>query len=205
LNKPHQEAEMTEARTDEAGLAALVSAHRSDLRAFLSARCGDPAEAEDLLQELWLKVADLPSGPIANGRAYLFRVANNLVLDRVRARHRAMRRDRSWLDDGVSEATGIADRPDPAPRADEVLMRQEEAATVHRAIAELPPAARRALELHRLEGHGQAEVARIMGISRSGVEKNLATAMRHLRRTLADCGYFGTAASWGEGQSGGRQ
>ena len=92
---------MTEARTDEAGLAALVSAHRADLRAFLSARCGDPAEADDLLQELWLKVAGLPSGPIANGRAYLFRVANNLVLDRVRARHRAMRRDRSWLDDGA--------------------------------------------------------------------------------------------------------
>ena len=193
---------MTGARADEAGLAALVSAHRSDLRAFLSARCGDPAEAEDLLQELWLKVADLPSGPIANGRAYLFRVANNLVLDRVRARHRAMRRDRSWLDDAASGATGIEDRPDPAPRADEMLMREEEAAVVRQAIAGLPPGARRALELHRLQGHGQAEVAQIMGISRSGVEKSLATAMRHLRQALADCGYFATAASWEEGRGG---
>src|SRR6187399_404032 len=196
---------MTEARTDEAGLAALVSAHRSDLRAFLSARCGDPAEAEDLLQELWLKVADLPSGPIANGRAYLFRVANNLVLDRIRARHRAMRRDRAWLDDGgAGLVAGIEDRPDPAPRADDLLMRDQEAAMVRRAIAGLPPGARRALELHRLEGRGQAEVAQIMGISRSGVEKHLATAMRHLRQTLADCGYFGTAASGEEGQSGDR-
>lgn len=194
---------MTDVRADDdAGLAALVSEYRSDLRAFLTARCGDPAEAEDLLQELWFKVADVPSGPIANGRAYLFRVANNLVLDRVRARHRAMRRDRAWLEDGASGAIGIEDRPDPAPRADEILMRDEEAALVRQAIAELPPGARRALELHRLEGRGQAEVAQIMGISRSGVEKNLATAMRHLRRTLADCGYFGTAASWREGQDG---
>jgi RNA polymerase sigma-70 factor (ECF subfamily) len=204
VNGLHQEAAMSEARTDEAGLAALISAHRSDLRRFLAARCGDPAEAEDLLQELWLKVAALPSGPIANGRAYLFRVANNLVLDRVRARHRAMRRDRSWLDDGVSGASGIEDRPDPAPRADEALVREEEAAVVRRAIAELPPGARRALELHRLEGRGQAEVAQLMGISRSGVEKHLATAMRHLRRTLADCGYFGPAASLDEGQGGDR-
>src|SRR6187455_387865 len=121
---------MTEVRAEEAGLAALVTAYRPDLRAFLSARCGDPAEAEDLLQELWLKVAGVPSGPIANGRAYLFRAANNLVLDRVRARHRAMRRDRAWLDEGAGGATGVEDRPDPAPRADETLMREQEAVLV---------------------------------------------------------------------------
>jgi RNA polymerase sigma-70 factor (ECF subfamily) len=201
LNGLHLEVSMSEVQADEAGLAALVSAHRADLRAFLTARCGDPAEAEDLLQELWLKVANVPSGPIGNGRAYLFRAANNLVLDRLRARRRAMRRDRAWLEDGTRGAAGVADRPDPAPRADEAMIRAEEAAVVRRAIAELPSAARRALELHRLEGHGQAEVAQIMGISRSGVEKHLATALRHLRRALADCGYFATAASSGQGQS----
>jgi RNA polymerase sigma factor (sigma-70 family) len=205
LKGPDQGAVMSEAGADEAGLAALVSAYRPDLRAFLAARCGDPGEADDLLQELWLKVAHLPSAPIANGRAYLFRVANNLVLDRVRARHRAMRRDRAWLDEGTSATLAATeDRPDPAPQADDVLMRQQEAALVRRAIAELPPAARRALELHRIEGRGQAEVAQMMGISRSGVEKNLANAMRQLRRTLAECGYFGSAASWDEGQDGGR-
>ena len=43
-----------------------------------------------------MKLADLSVGPIANGRAYLFRMANNLALDRVRRRQRAMRRDRAW-------------------------------------------------------------------------------------------------------------
>jgi RNA polymerase sigma factor (sigma-70 family) len=204
LNDLRREALMSEVQADQAGLAALVSAHRRELRAFLVARCGDPAEAEDLLQELWLKVAGLPSGPIANGRAYLFRAANNLVLDQVRGRHRAMQRDRAWLDDGSGGTTSPEDRPDPAPRADETLMREEEATLVRRAIAALPSAARRALELHRIEGRGQAEVAQIMGISRSGVEKNLATAMRHLRRTLADCGYFGPVASMGQGHDGER-
>jgi len=192
---------MADSEVDGSGLAALVGEHRGELRAFLSARCGDPGEADDLLQELWLRVSVVPGGPIANGRAYLFRTANNLVLDRVRARHRAMRRDRAWLDGEVRGDVAVEDRPDPAPRADEALLRFEEAALVHRAIAGLPSGARRALELHRLEGHGQAEVARMMGISRSGVEKHLATAMRHMRRSLADCGYFDAAASSSQGQA----
>jgi len=194
---------MNDSESGEAGLAALVGIYRADLRAFLVARCGDSGEADEALQELWLKVADLPAGPIANGRAYLFRAANNLVLDRVRARHRAMRRDRSWLEDASG---GIAqdDRADPAPAADESLLREEEARILRDTIAGLPPGARRALELHRFENHGQAEVARIMGISRSGVEKHLAMAMKHLRRALADCGYFDAAASMGHGATGER-
>ena len=191
---------MEQSEAGQAGLAALVATHRTDLRTFLVARCGDPSEAEDVLQELWLKVTKLPAGPIANGRAYLFRAANNLVLDRLRSRQRSMRRDRAWLGENA-EAGTIEDRPDPGPRADEILLRDEEATVVREAIARLPAGARRALVLHRLEGHGQAEVARLMGISRSGVEKHLATAMKHLRQSLADCGYFEPAASLERGQS----
>jgi RNA polymerase sigma-70 factor (ECF subfamily) len=49
--------------------------------------------------------------------------------------------------------------------------------------------------LYRFEGRGQAEIAAMMGISRSGVEKHLALAMKHLRVSLADCGLFGVATS----------
>jgi len=194
---------MSESEAREAGLAALVGTYRADLRSFLVARCGDSSEAEEILQELWLKVSGVPAGPIANARGYLFRVANNLVLDRLRARHRAMRRDRLWVED-ASGGWPAEDRSDPTPAADEVLLREEEARVLHEAIAALPAGARRALELHRFENHEQAEVARIMGISRSGVEKHLATAMKHLRRALADCGYFDAVASIGHGATGDR-
>ena len=194
---------MSQSEVGKAGLAALVGIYRADLRAFLIARCGDATEAEDVLQELWLKTSGLAARPIANGRAYLFRVANNLVLDRLRARHRAMHRDLNWLED-ASGGLIAEDRPDPTLAADEALLRDEEARILREAIAELPPGARRALELHRFENHDQAEVARIMGISRSGVEKHLATAMKHLRRALADCGYFDAAASRGQGAAGER-
>lgn len=178
---------------DTAGLAALIEAHRGELLRFLASRCGDADLAQDLLQELWLKLADADPGPVANGRAYLMRAANNLALDRLRARRRAMIRDRRWL---VEDQSGdLLDRPDPAPRADEALLEAEEAAVLEAAITRLPEGARRALRLYRFEGMKQHEIAEVMGITRSGVEKHLALAMKHLRDSLADCGFFDAAAS----------
>jgi predicted ArsR family transcriptional regulator len=63
-----------------------------------------------------------------------------------------------------------------------VISGRQEAEALAEAILALPPGARRALTLHRLEGLSHADVARAMGISRSGVEKHLALAMRHLRQ-----------------------
>jgi RNA polymerase sigma factor (sigma-70 family) len=177
------------------GLASLFDNHRAELLRFLRARTGSPELAEDLLQDLWIKASEYAAGPIANGRAYLFRMANNLVLDRARARSRAMARDRHWLEqNGITD--GLAeDRADPALPADETLARQQEAEILQQAINQLPAGAKRALVLYRLKGHGHLEVAQIMGISRSGVEKHLAVAMKHLRHALADCGFFAAAES----------
>ena len=180
-----------EGQAAASGLAAVYAASRAELLRFLSARCGDAAEAEDLLQDLWMKLEGANPGPVANARAYLFRMANNLVLDRRRGQHRAMTRDRAWIGGG----TAIEERPDPALLADDALARRQEAEILGRAISALPAGAQRALQLYRFEELDQGEVARIMGISRSGVEKHLALAMRQLRAALADCGYFGAAAS----------
>lgn len=177
------------------GLAALLEQHRRELARFLAARCGDSHQAEDLMQELWIKLAAATPGPIANGRAYLFRMANNLMLDKLRARRRAMARDHGWLREAAGDDLAPDVRPDPAPSAVDAIIADQERTVLHRAIADLPPGAARALRLHRFEGLGQGDVAREMGISRSGVEKHLATAMRHLRSALADCGFFATAAS----------
>lgn len=185
------------------GLARLFEVHRNELVRFLAARCGDAGEAEDLVQDLWLKLAGVPQGPIANGRAYLFRMANNLVLDRRRGQMRAMRRDREWLAEDGGGSVLPEERPDPSPRADEELARRQEAERLRAAIAALPAGAQRALRLHRLDGHSQGDVAQIMGISRSGVEKHLAVAMKHLKILLSDCGQDGGAASDEQGQSGG--
>lgn len=182
-------------RTGDAGLVVVFEGERAKLLRFLAARSGNPRDAEDLLQELWIKAAGQPSGPVANPRAYLFRMANNLVLDRRRSELRTMRRDHTWLAADGSNIAAPEERPDPAPRADDEMVRKQEAQLLAMAIAQLPPGAQRALRLHRLEGHSQGEVAEIMGISRSGVEKHLAVAMRRLKESLIDCGFSGAATS----------
>lgn len=184
----------------DAGLYAVFAAERAALARFLRARCTDPADAEDLLQDLWVRIGTVAPGPIGNARAYLFRIANNLVLDSLRTRQRAMARDRGWLGaDGVGDAPAEL-RPDPSPDAVAVLVHKQELRLLNQAIDALPPGAGRALRLHRIEGLPQAEVAQIMGISRSGVEKHLAVALRHLRHGLllmvkADCGSDDAVAS----------
>ncbi len=177
------------------GLAGLFAEHRDSLLRFLTARTGDAEKAQDLLQDMWIKTQTSRPGPVANGRAYLYRMAANLVLDDLRARNRAMRRERAWIGMDVADSALPEDRPDPAPLVDEEIAMQQEAAILERAIEALPEGARRALRLHRFEGMSHSQVAQTMGISRSGVEKHLSLAFRHLRNALADCGFFGPAES----------
>src|ERR1700712_840879 len=74
------------------GLLAIFQNLRPRLLRFLCARTGDAAEAEDVMQELWPKLAVLDTGPIASPEAYLHKMAANLVLDRARARASAQAR-----------------------------------------------------------------------------------------------------------------
>ncbi len=182
-------------KSEVTGLSVLLEQHGTELRRFLRARCGDAELAEDLFHELWIKVSTQRTGPVSNGRAYLFRIASNLVLDHIRGRQRAMARDRQWLTEETAEDRAPEDRADTGLPADEAIAARQEIEALERAIAGLPPGAQRALRLHRLEGHSQAKVAEIMGISASGVEKHLAAAMKNLRRQLVDCGLINRVAS----------
>lgn len=168
------------------GLAAVYRAAQPDLLRFLIARTGDHAEAEDLMQELWIRLNQNAGVPVAHGHRYLFRMAQNLMIDRLRERQRRERRERAWFDDHVGRDPRAAEPADPAPNAEEALLNRDETALVAAAIADLPPGARRAFVLHKLRGLTHAEVAAALGISRSGVEKHMTVAMKYLRRSLLD-------------------
>ena len=75
------------------GIEAVFLANKDALLRFLRAR-GGGEEAEDLLQEVWIKLSAMPGAPVADPLAYLYRMANNLMLDRRRAEHRRLRRER---------------------------------------------------------------------------------------------------------------
>lgn len=167
-------------------LSALYLHHRAELSRFLNALTGDAGETDDILQEVWLRADERPAGSVDNWRAYLFRMAHNLHIDRLRQRRRREVRERRWTEEAVGPFAASEEVADPTPGADEEMARREEAAALASAIANLPVGARQAFELHKLEGLSHGEVAARLGISKSGVEKHMAVAMKHLRRMLAD-------------------
>lgn len=168
------------------GLEALYRVHRAELQRFLVARTGDPGEAEEILQEIWIRLHQVATAPIASGRAYLYRMAQNLVVDRIRAKQRRMRRERIWLDNLAGTASHGREPADATLSAEEALLNQEETARLNAALETLPDGARRVFELHKVEGLSHAEVAIRLGISKSGVEKHMAVAMKYLRREMLD-------------------
>jgi RNA polymerase sigma-70 factor (ECF subfamily) len=169
----------------EQELEMLFGVLRAELHRFLVARTGDAGEAEDILQDLWIKARQPGTGPILNGRAYLYRMAQNLVIDRRREQQRRMRRQRVWLEGDDDPGSG-SEPKDGSLNAEEAMLDREEAARLASAMATLPDGARRAFELHRLDGLSHAEVAERLGISKSGVEKHMAVAMKYLRRAMLD-------------------
>ena len=141
------------------------------------------ATAEDLVQDLYLKVAEL--GPQADARApsaLLYKMAGNLLVDHVRSRQRASRREAQWRLD-TRETLGGEDVVG-GPSADEGLVRQERVRQLAEAVAALPPQMGRAFRLHKLEGLSQAETAQKMGVSRKMVEHHIHAALKHLTQRL---------------------
>ena len=181
--------------TANTGLRAVLYEQRGAILRFLTLRSGNADLAHDLFQDLWLRLSHADPGPIANPVAYLMRAANNCVLDYRRGELRARTRDAAWLDADDRAMLPPELLADPAAPADEAMEAKQEIEALRSAIELLPPGARRALILHRIEGLAQADVADAMGISRSGVEKHIAVAMKQLRRTFANWGPYLSAAS----------
>lgn len=156
---------------------------RENLLLFLAARTRDMATAEDLIQDLYLKISTLPPDTdVRAPSAMLYRMAANLMVDHVRSAQRGARRDAAWR----REAVG-SDAPDEAAggaAADEVIIAKERVRQLTAAVADLPPQMQRAFRLHKLEGRSQAATAQAMGVSVKMIEQHIQAAIRHLSQRL---------------------
>lgn len=158
---------------------------RDELTRFMLARQCDPAEVDDLLQDLFVKLTTGKTGPVGNPRAYLYQMANNLLLDRRRGRQRQARRDDSW----ARSLFGQDLREDPAASPERVAIDRNVLAQVEARLHEMPERTADILRRYRLEGQSQKVIAEQIGISLSAVEKHLQRAYRvllDLRREIED-------------------
>ncbi|WP_233586912.1 RNA polymerase sigma factor [Caulobacter sp. 602-1] len=164
-------------------LLGLYEEKRANLVRFFSARLGSRAEAEDLVQDLYLRISGMEAvGPVDNPSALLHRIGSNLMLDRLRSQKRSGTRDSDWRDVTTTVVAGheVADEPS----ADEVVASRQRLKALVEAVEDLPEKTRQAFRLHKLEGHSHVETARRMGISVSTVEKHISSALKTLTRRL---------------------
>lgn len=150
---------------------------RPMLLRLLAARLGSRDDAEDALQDMWLRLDQIADRPIAQPAAFLYRVANNLATDRRIAGARRAARDAAWLDE---QATA-----DDHPDAERLLVARDDLRAVESTIADMPERMAAALRLYRVEGRSQRTIAEELGISVSGVEKLLQRAYRIIHARVA--------------------
>lgn len=157
---------------------------REGLLLFLAARTRCMATAEDLVQDLYLKLAavEASAADVRAPGALLYRMASNLLVDHVRSTQRASQRNGQWRRE-TRTVLGGEDVVDEPP-ADEIIVSRQRARQLAEAVAALPPQMGRAFRLHKLEGMSQAQTAQAMGVSVKMVEQHIAAAIRNLSQRL---------------------
>jgi RNA polymerase sigma-70 factor (ECF subfamily) len=176
---------------DEVSFELLLERYRLPLVRFLGRMVRDYAHAEDLAQEVFLRVyrARGKYKPSAKFTTWLFRIASNLALNSVRdERHR--QRDIS-LDEpapGVREsgdAEPALDVPSREPGALDHMLARQRANRIRRAILRLPEKQRVAVLLHKYQEMDYDEIARVLECSESALKSLLFRAYETLRVELA--------------------
>lgn len=145
--------------------------HEAELRGWLRSRMGNAHDAEDMLQDLFLKAMrqDKKFCEITNARAWLFEVARNAVADRLRLKKTQV----ELPDDFAAEH-------EEAPAVESL------AACLPRALSELSEEDREAITRCDLEGMSQEEYARLKGLTLPGAKSRVQRARRRLREHLTE-------------------
>ena len=144
----------------------------SGLRITLQKRGASPDEAEDLVQEAFLKFETYrQTSDVREPEGFVVRTALNLAVDAGRRKGRSPFSPRA-LDDYVLL--------DSSPRPDEVLQGRDRLRRLREGLEALKPRTRDMLLAQRLEGLSYAEIARREGVSVSAVEKQIARAVLFL-------------------------
>lgn len=156
----------------------LFQAYAPRVKAYMMRQGTDPNTAEELAQETLLTVwrkAGLYSGEKGSATTWIFTIARNLRIDR-------LRREMSWVElpDGHDEEAS----PDALP--DEILSEQERKVRVQSALAALPPDQYEVVALSYIEGLSHSEIAERLGLPLGTVKSRMRLAYGKVRESVED-------------------
>lgn len=145
------------------------------LRNFVYYKCGDIAQAEDIVQDafskLWLNCAKVP---VEKAKSYLFTIANNLFLNQVEHRKVVLK----------FEKRGHSEKDNITPQ--HILEQEEFRQKLEKAISDLPENQRTVFLMSRIDKKKYKEIAEELDISQKAVEKRMHKALVFLRKVHKD-------------------
>jgi RNA polymerase sigma-70 factor (ECF subfamily) len=169
---------------DTASFTLLLERHRSPVVHFLYRMVQNQAVAEELAQEVFLRVYRSRAGyePTAKFTTWLFRIATHLALNHLRDERHA--RNQESLDQEAAEGMP-RQLPDRGPSVEQSLVREARLNEIRRAIDLLPEKQRAAVLMHKYQEMDYGQIAAALSCSESAVKSLLFRAYETLRARLA--------------------
>lgn len=171
-DQPH-----AEASGGRAHFLQVFLSQRSQMEALVSRRVGCRATAADLVQDLFLRFWRRPLVQVEELSTYLLRCAGNIAIDHLRSENARVRGTEGWMPEQHDHHSS---EPQAALEAGNDLRH------VEAALRSLPERTRQIFLLNRIHGRKYADIAKVMGLSQSAVEKHMMRALQACKDSLRD-------------------
>jgi RNA polymerase sigma-70 factor (ECF subfamily) len=171
---------------DAAAFDYLVAKYRRAMVGFMYRTCRNQGAAEDLAQEVFLRVYRSRAGYEASAKftTWLYRIATNLAVNHARDTRHERPENQVSIDQPDEEHGTIMEIADDSLTAEEALLRRERLAAIRQKIQDLPERQRLAVLMHKYQQMDYRQIAEALKLSESATKSLLFRAYETLREQL---------------------
>ncbi|MGA9069669.1 MAG: sigma-70 family RNA polymerase sigma factor [Terracidiphilus sp.] len=179
---------MRAAAGDEAAFNYLAEKYHRPIIHFLFRMVHNEAIAEELAQEVFLRVYRSRASYRAEAKfsTWLYRIATNLAVNHARDTKNERAVQSVYLDAPDEETGAKPDVADGGPSAEQSLLREERMKAIRAYVMALPERQRMAVLMHKYQGMDYREIGQVLKLSESAVKSLLFRAYQSLRETLKE-------------------
>jgi RNA polymerase sigma-70 factor, ECF subfamily len=173
---------------DESAFVFLVQKYRRPMVGFMYRLCHNPATAEELAQEVFLRVyrSRTTYEPSAKFTTWLYRIATNLAVNHARDTRHERAENTVRLDEPDHETGTTPDLADDSLTAEEQILKRERSAAIRSKVNALPERQRVAVIMHKYQQMDYREIAGVLKLSESATKSLLFRAYETLREQLKE-------------------
>jgi len=173
---------------DDSAFEYLVQKYRRPMVNFMYRMAHNAAAAEDLAQEVFLRVYRSRAGYEASAKftTWLYRIATNLAVNHARDTRHERPENMASLDEPDQETGTTMDVPDATPSAEQNILQRERLAAIRQRVQALPERQRMAVVMHKYQQMDYKQISDVLKLSESATKSLLFRAYETLRGQLKE-------------------